>query len=219
MLQGWFGSKPLPAVPAGVQLRQPGPCCLLGRLLCLHPAELPVNGAWHWCQCQAEGVWWHCTFVTQFLFGSVTTESFCTCCRAGPTCSSCAYLQVSKGCWCLGKSGCFDHSGGAAPVPAVPGLCQAVSVWGLWGSLSGVLGWNQGLLGAGHGLSEVGAVSSPGLCLLSSFYFSFPSREADSAHQGVLMVAQGRVRHRNLLTHFWGKSPRLQSWSETGKSN
>lgn len=58
------GSRLLPAVPAGVQLRQPGPCCGLGKLLCLHPAELPLIGAWHWCQCWAEGHWWHCTFVT-----------------------------------------------------------------------------------------------------------------------------------------------------------
>lgn len=55
LLQGWFDSKPLPAVLAGVQLRQPGPCCGLGRLLCLHPAELPLTGAWHRCQCRAEG--------------------------------------------------------------------------------------------------------------------------------------------------------------------
>lgn len=121
-------------------------------------------------------------------------------------------------CRCPKGAGAWENLGVLITLGVQP-LCQAVSVWGLWGSLSGVLGWNQGLLGAGHGLSEVGAVSSPGLCLLSSFYFSFPSREAASAHQGVLMVAQGRVRHRNLLTHFWGKSPRLQSWSQTGKSN
>lgn len=62
--------------PAGVQLRQPGPCCGLGKLLCLRPAELPLSGAWHWCQRWAEGGCWHCTFVTEFCFDSGSTDSF-----------------------------------------------------------------------------------------------------------------------------------------------
>lgn len=65
----------------------------------------------------------------------------------------------------------------------------------------------------------MGAGSSPGLCLLSSFPSPSPLGKADAAGQGVLMVAQGRVKHRAWSLIFWGKSHRLQSWSGTGKSN
>lgn len=92
--------------------------------------------------------------------GSVTTESFCTYCRAEvPPAAPVLICRCPKGADVWKTLGVLITLG-------VQPLCQAVSVWG---SLSGVLGWNQELLGAGHSLSELGAVSSPGLCLLSSF--------------------------------------------------
>lgn len=54
----------------------------------------------------------------------------------------------------------------------------------------------RGSSAAGDRLSEVGAESSPGLCLLSSFPSPSPLGEADAAGQGVLMVPQDRVKHR-----------------------
>lgn len=97
-------------------------------------------------------------------------------------------------------------------------------MWGSWRSLSGVLGWNQGpfgaLAGAGDQLSEVGAVSSPGLCSLSSFSSFSPLGEADAAGQGVLMVARGRIRHGTLSLVFGarvtGCSPGVGLGSPTG---
>lgn len=76
-------------------------------------------------------------------------------------------------------------SGGSAPVPAMPGQAVSAGCVGmldipLWcvGLESGAL-W--GSAGAGDGLSEVGAVSSPGLCLLSSFPSPSPLGKADTA--------------------------------------
>lgn len=97
--------------------------------------------------------------------------------------------------------------------PLCRGRQSLQGVWGWWGSLSGVLGWNQGLLGAAAGaggwLSEVGAASSPGLCLLSSFPSPSPLGEADAAGRAVLMVAQGRAWSLIFGARVTGCSPGL----------
>lgn len=58
-------------------------------------------------------------------------------------------------------------------------------------------------------------MSNPKAVFAQQFSFSFPSREADSAHQGVLRVPQGTVMHRNWSLIFGARVPRLQSWSGT----
>lgn len=143
LLQGWFGSKPL---PAGVELRQPGPCCGLGRLLCLHPAELPLNGAWHRCS-----VGQRVTGGTARLSRSLALSPSSLSARIAEHRFHLQLLCLSAG---VQRVLMLGKTLGVLITQGVQPLCQGYAgqclqgVWGLWRSLSGVLGWNQGLLGA-----------------------------------------------------------------------